>query len=469
MGVIARLAAGAEVRVFPVVGAGGRAAAGSLRSMPGIQVVETPRAATLLVVVGRLTRALLHPALVVHDQLPHPRATLWLPTGSDRSADPEDLLSAFPAVTTIDGGDAAALRRVFSDVISGVRPSDPPALPDMEPAHWRGVGPYGHGGAGMTGGVPYGRPLAARAPDPDGLELDQLPLQLGPLHPALPPGLVLHVGLHGDVVRHAAVGANPYQSWPGDPGPGPVDTTAFVDALRSPTPVADLELARARHHLRWASEMLRLHGLGALGLRVSALAASLTLGDGGAVTSMARRLSRSRSLAWATSGVGVAATELLDGLEPRLEGGPVRRAAGEDGDARSDDPAYDGLGFEPVVHREADAWARLRQRLAEAAQAMDLARRAGARRREPGGALEGPRGTLRLDHPMPSTALCDALPALVAGSEWGDVVTTVASLDLDVEEAALPAPLSASGGGIRDIPAAFGHQNGGGSASGPSS
>ncbi len=52
------------------------------------------------------------------------------------------------------------------------RSSSPPILPDVEPSPWRGVGPYGQGGKGMTGGVPYGRPLAGRGPDRDGLELD---------------------------------------------------------------------------------------------------------------------------------------------------------------------------------------------------------------------------------------------------------------------------------------------------------
>lgn len=439
MGLTARLATGAPVPVLPVAGAGGRIVAEALRCSPGVQLAGNPRAAALLVVVGRLTRALLHPALVVHDQLPRPRATVWMPIGSAGSADPEGLLSAFPTVTTVVPGDTAGLRSVFTGLIGGVRPSDPPALPDMEPARWRGVGPYGQGGTGMTGGVPFGRPLPSRAPDPDGLELDQLPLQLGPLHPALPPGLVLHVGLQGDVVRHVELGANPYRSWPGDPAPAPLDTAVFVDALHSPTPVADLEMARASHHLRWLAETLRLLGLGALGLRVATLAASLSRTDRGAVASLARRLSRSRGLAWATAGVGITARRVLDTLETPLETGPVRRAAGERGDARSADPAYEGLGFEPVVHSEGDAWARLRQRLAEATQALLLAERAGDRVRYPGPPLEGPRGALRVDGAMPSTALTGLLTGLLAGSEWADMVTTVASLDLDLEEAALGA------------------------------
>lgn len=466
MGLIDRLALGAEVPVFPVVGAGGRHAAEELSHLRGVRVVDHPRAAALLVVVGRLTRALLHPALIVHDQLPGPRTAVWMPVGTEDEQDPEGLLAAFPSMTKLLPGDGSGLRAVFTELISGARPSDPPALPDLEPARWRGVGPYGHGGTGMTGGVPYGRPLPARAPDPDGLELDQLPLQIGPLYPPFPPGLVLHIGLQGDVVRHAVVGANPYCTWPGDPAPGPLDTALFVDALGSPAPVADLELARARHHLGWTAGFLRLHGLGARGQRVSAIARSLSLADRDTVDALARRLTRSRSLAWATDGVGVADGALLDRLEIELPPGPVRRSTEDPHDARSADPAYEGLGFEPVVPSGGDAWARLRQRLAEASQALVLAERAGARVRQPGPPLEGPRGTLRPEAAMPSAALLALLPELLAGSEWGDAVTTVASLDLDVEEAAVHSLTPASGSRTVGMPADSDYQNSGGPGQG---
>ncbi len=284
----------------------------------------------------------------------------------------------------------------------------------------------------MTGGVPFGRPLPARAPDPDGLELDQLPLHVGPLFPPLPPGLVLDVALQGDVVRRATVGDNPFRVWSGDPAPGPLDTAVFVDALRSPTPVADLEVARARHHLRWSASALRVHGLGALATRVAATATSLGPTDGPRVQALARRLRRSRSLASATSGVG-----LVSGAAPTLPTGPVGRASGRGDDARSDDPAYQALGFEPLVHTEGDARARMHQRLAEAVQALELAERAGDAERAPGPPVETPRGTLRAGAPMPSSALLELVPTLLAGQEWGDAITTVVSLDLDVEEAAV--------------------------------
>lgn len=151
MGVLSAAASRADVPVFPVVGAGGRAAADDLRLLPGVRVVDSPRAAVLLVVVGRLTRALLHPVLVVHDQLPGPRATLWWPVAGP---DDEGLLAALPGVVTAEPGAPGPLQEVFVDLLLGRRPSDPPALPDIEANHWQGVGPYGHGGEGMMGGVP---------------------------------------------------------------------------------------------------------------------------------------------------------------------------------------------------------------------------------------------------------------------------------------------------------------------------
>ena len=428
------LAARAEVPVFPVVGAGGRRAAEELWLLPGVRVVDHPRAAALLVVVGRLTRALLHPALTVHDQLPAPRATVWWPVGGGGG----ELVSALPGVVTGRHGDGEELRAVFADLLAGRRQSSPPALPDIEPAKWRGVGPYGHGGAGMTGGVPYGRPLPARAPDPDGLELDQLPLPVGPLLPTLPPGLVLHVQLQGDVVRQASLGDNPFRAWPGDPAPGPLDTASFVDAQTAPVALATLEVERARHHLCWLAHTLDLHDLRARAQRVRSLARSVSPGDHAAVVALARSLGRSRTLASATAGRGVVG-HVGDGSS----GGPVARAGGTPVDGRADDPAYHGLGFEPVVHAGGDAWARLRQRAAEAAQALELAQRAGARIRPPGPPLEGPRGLLAPDRPLPSSALAGLLPDLLAGEEWGDAMTTVASLDLDMEEAASSQPVAA--------------------------
>ena len=431
---LGRLASGADIPVFAVTAAGGRLIGEEVALLPGVRVVDSPREANILLVVGRVTAPLLGPLLRVHDQLPAPRATVWWPLEPDG----DGLRSAIPGLVAGRPGDGDGLRRVFAELLSGARGSEPPVLPDEEPAEWRGVGPYGQGGTGMTGGVPYGRPLPARAPDPDGLELDQLPLRVGPFFPPLPPGLVLDIGLQGDVVRQATVGDNPFLSGPGDPSAGPedLDTAAFFHAVASPRNVAELETARARHHLRWVARSLRLHGLDARGLHVLALSRSLTPARRPAVMALAGELGRSRSLAAALRGIAP-----VTGHDAC--GGPTARAAGVAVDARLEDPAYRGLGFSPVVHAGGDALARLLQRLAEAVQALDLAERAGDLVRRPGPPLEGPRGPLVAGAPGPSAALLGLLPRLLVGQEWGDAMTTVASLDIDMEEAAAGRPAAA--------------------------
>ncbi|WP_225792752.1 hypothetical protein, partial [Agrococcus sediminis] len=57
-----------------------------------------------------------------------------------------------------------------------------------------------HSGMDMA---PAGIPLAGGAADRDGLEMDTLAVQLGPVLPYWPPGLVLHCALNGDVITRA--------------------------------------------------------------------------------------------------------------------------------------------------------------------------------------------------------------------------------------------------------------------------
>lgn len=424
-GALAALAGGAPVPVFPVEGAGAGAALDALRVDGRVRLVDSPRAANVLLVVGRLPRRLLRPAVRVHDQMSHPRATVWWPLGW-----PERRLErAFPRVLRI-GTEAAtdAIVAAHRALLRGEHATEPAVLPDVDPAPWRGEGPYGQGGKGMTGGVPYGRPMASRAPDRDGLELDVLPVRVGPFFPPFPRGLVLEVRLQGDLVQEAKLCDNPFYGVRYGAGAA---NAPFRRALREPVPVAELERARARHHLRWLAGALRFHGLSALGERTLRLA-----GDGGLsaaqVRSLGRLLERTRALGWATAGVGVLPAERLAGLGA----GPVARAAGLSEDERTAQPAYRALGFEPQVGEGGDARARWRQRLAEAVHALELAERAGERRAEPAGSIESPHGRLTAEG-TPVAALLDLLPELLAGQEWGDAMTTVMSLDLDLE-AALP-------------------------------
>lgn len=426
---LARAAGRAAVPVLAIAGQGARSAVQDLRLREELRLVDTPRAATVLLVAGGLPSIQRDAAVALHDSLAHPRSTvvwrLGLPPA--RAAD------HFPSAIVVDDGDdvGAAIVAAQRDLLAGRRPSEPALLADVDPAPWRGVGPYGQGGTGMTGGVPYGRPIAERADDRDGLALDELPVRVGPFFPRFPPGLVLEVKLHGDVVHEATVelGARLDPARRGRPDPL---LRPFLEALDRPVPIATVELARARSHLRWVADGLLAHGLDALARRVLARAAGLGLRDRDWVAGLGRGLRHSGLLSrWSTREVGRAGAADVVGLAA----GPVVRAAGVPDDARLDDPAYRSLGFEPVVHGRGDAADRWRQRLAETVQALDLAGRAGDRMTGGDGVVEGPRGRLGIDGP-PADRLLALLPRLVAGQEWGDAVTTVVSLDLDLEEGA---------------------------------
>ena len=408
---LARLAAGAPTSVFVVAGLGGRRTAEELFLEPRVAPTLSPRAADALLVVGRLTERLLPAVMLAHDQIPPPRmAFQWLPDGA-----PDDPLAAMlPGVRVVEGGGAVdVIRDAHAGLLAGRGDDHADAWPDVEPAAWRGVGPYGQGGKGMTGGVPYGRPLTGRADDRDGLKLDRLDVRVGPLFPALPPGLELLVGLQGDVVQEVAVGENPFERI-GEEG-------VFRRVLREGVAIAELEVARARHHLRWLAGALRVSGLPALGLRALSLGVEAGPEDAGRVSRLRRSLARGRGLTWLAGGVGVLREDL---------GGPVGRAAGHATDARTGVDEYGELGFEPVTHPGGDALARWRQRVAEAEQSLRLAAAAGDATVGPLDVVEGPSG------PFGPGPLLDLLPDLLVGMEWGDLVTTVVSLDLDLEEAA---------------------------------
>ena len=230
------------------------------------------------------------------------------------------------------------------------------------------------------------------------------------------------------------MGDNPFREVGYRPNPS---DAPFHQALREPVRVVELERARASHHLRWLAGALRFHGLAALGERTLRLAGEPAL-TATSVSALSRLLERTWALGWATTGVGVLPAERLAGLGA----GPVARAAGLSEDARAAQPAYRALGFEPQVGRSGDARGRWRQRLGEAVQALDLAERAGERRTEPAESVESPHGRLTA-WARPMAVLLDLLPALLAGQEWGDAMTTIVSLDLDLE-AALPANTTAA-------------------------
>jgi hypothetical protein len=404
-----RVAAEAPVPVFVAGGASAGRVRQQLRTSPAVVVCDSPRHAAVLAVVEPVPAPLRAVVSSVHDQLAHPRTTV-----------------PWPAETDLAEG-VAIIVAASRDLLLGSKGSEPALLPDVDPVPWRGVGPYGQGGKGMTGGTPYGRPLTGRAPDRDGLELDQLPVTVGPYLPALPVGLVVKVKLQGDVVQEATVGDNPFADDPIvelDP--------IFLQALVEPVPVAHLELARARHLLRWLGDALRVQGLTALGQRALSLAADLRTTDGRSVERLLAGVRRSGVLVWSLTD--------RDDLGPRATSGvglgPVARAAGHPEDARLLDPAFGELGFRPVVGGGGGTRSRWRQRMAELGQAMELAALAGERRTGVRDLVEGPRGPLGEGAALPSAAALGLVPRLVAALEWGDAVAALVSLDLDMGEAA---------------------------------
>lgn len=424
------LAVRAPVPVYAIAGCGMRDRVQDLRLLEGLDLVDTPRAATVLLVAGAIGRQHAEALARVHDAMPHPRATLlW---GAD------DGTFAPPTATVVDRMQqpAPALRARFAAMVTGSQATEASVLADTDPAPWRGVGPYGQGGSGMTGGTPYGRPMAELGPDRDGLRLDVLPVQLGPFLTHLPAGLVLDVRVAGDVIVEATVTSAALDVERG-PSDGSLESP-FVRALTEPVPIVELELARARSHLRWIADALRTQGLSALGVRALRLAHEVRPGEGDRVRQLARRIARTGLYRWSLAPV---AGKLLP-EHVALMLGPVSRAAGLREDVRLEDPAYRQLGFEPISLDTDNVAARWRVRLEEAAAALDVAGRAGDRRTGLLGRVESPRGRLAPGD-SPTERVLGILPGLLEGLEWSDAMSTIASLDLDLDEirlASAPGP-----------------------------
>lgn len=407
--------------VFAVAGVGAQAQVDELLLQPRLHLVDSPAAANVLLIAGSVPAHLTAELARLHDGVSRPRVSLWWSLGSS-------VAPPMPPAVEVHDADPSVLVDAVVDthrrLLFGEVASSPPALPDEEPAPWRGIGPYGQGGTGMTGGVPYGRPMTEVAPDRDGLRLDQLTVRIGPFFARFPTGLVLEVRLQGDVVQQAHVVVAP------EGEAVAVDArTAFSDALHGPVPVSVLELERARSHLRSIASALVAHQLPSLARRVLRFAKHVHPGQSEDVQRLHRLLRRTQVLGWATTGVGLIPAEHLGGTAT----GPVARATGIEQDERATDPAYFGLGFEPIVHDGGDARARITQRLAEARQALQLAGRAVDRRHDPADPLESPRGRLGVED-LPAQRLLPLLPSVLEGMEWGDAVSTVVSLDLDTDE-----------------------------------
>ncbi|MDT0276093.1 hypothetical protein, partial [Blastococcus goldschmidtiae] len=147
---------------------------------------------------------------------------------------------------------------------------------------------HGSGHEGMDHGSEVaGLPMAMTGPDRDGLELDVLKVALGPVLPGWPTGLVLRADLQGDVLTSAELawldaGTLPAVEADHHPQGAALDRLArFLDVAGWPTAARDAR--RARDGM--AEEASR--------------AEAQRLAE-----AVARRVSRSRTLAWTAGGIG---------------------------------------------------------------------------------------------------------------------------------------------------------------------
>ena len=288
-GPLGRLAAAAPAPVFPLCGPGFRDRVEDLGLDGRVELVASPRHATVLLVAGDVPDDC-EPALRrIHDQLPHPRAALrW------RGEEAAEI--------------AARTHDLHRHLVTGETASEDDLLPDEPPNRWRGEGDHGQGGEGMMGGTPYGRPMAMTDDDlRDGLALDALTVRVGPFLPVLPPGLTLELTLQGDVVQSAGVRRAPF-------------------AVDSPKD----ESARAGSCLRHVARVAALRELSLLARRLLAAARRIESGEPVDVGALRRAVRR--------SGLTMALQPGLGGIDPELAGrlgGHAGRAARGGGDVRS--------------------------------------------------------------------------------------------------------------------------------------
>jgi len=319
---------------------------------------------------------------------------------------------------------------------------------------------------------------------PDGLPMEWVEIPFGPLFAGLPGGLALSFTLDGDGVARATVGTGTTARGQRRGWPGPAET--FPDRLARLDPLAPVayrllaqraleavagvvvdeptarrrvraaEWERVGSHLGWLAEFASLIGATWLARRSAQLQLAVVRAKdeddarlAAEIRGFVRAGARLPLLHRRLVGIGGTGLDLADRLR-----GPVARAAGIEVDARTDDPAYRGLGFGTSLDSGGDALARLRVRLAEIVASLDLLLAAGAAAAPnappvPSGLLgsaeamvETPRGAARLRLTLERGAVIDAhvdppsaghivlIPGLVEGREVADALVAIASLDL---------------------------------------
>ena len=349
----------------------------------------------------------------------------------------------------------------------------------------------GHSGhEGDQGHAAHDMMAIVGEPSADGLVMEPIELELGPLSGVLPGGLVASLRLDGDVVaacelRSTLVVGGKRAATASDPL-APVAWAVAVDvateqadgAPASPTVawrrLAAVELERAVSHLAWLRSLGRLLGWTELVARAQrALDPVLRARRAGSIEAPAGELEdadqrdlasaakRARKLGALLEGRRVAARARGRG---RLDAGaalagPNGRASGSHRDARDADPLYAELGFTPVVRDAGDVEARVAVRAHEVIAAVALATGALARAATTegcpseaspgagagfaspeGAAVEGPRGPVLAALPAPGAQPLVSAPgadtaiavaaAAAEGHEWSAALMTLVSFDL---------------------------------------
>lgn len=235
-----------------------------------------PADTDLLLVLGAPAAELASAVEVLWSQVPEPRRRVDLHRASDIG-------------DALDEGRAALIRRAESGTGGDDRTSPASLLGKDGDAGHEGMD-HGGGHEGMDhGGDVAGLPMAMTGPDRDGLELDILKVALGPVQPGWPTALVLRADLQGDVLTSAELSWLDADTLPAaEPHPdsqrAALDRLAhFLDVAGWPTAARDARRAR--------------DGLSAEDTDQRALAQRLA-------AAVARKVYRSRTLAWTAGGVG---------------------------------------------------------------------------------------------------------------------------------------------------------------------
>ena len=407
----------------------------------GLRIAQNPRHASVLVLVGEPPPGLKKAAAVAYAQMPRPRSILAVGPGDVSPLPEPDVTVAVSQQALAAGiGElrrhfaegAFALGAAGFDVeeirlqteyvcpmhpeVTGEEPGSCPRCGmDLVPRESAGSAAHeghggmdhdedsgGHEGHGHMGFMSMVEMTQGTPRSSDGLQMEWTGAPFGPLFPGLPGGLSLTFTLDGDTV--ASVEA-PRGGLGRDPNNVPVrdfpDQLALLEPLSpaayrvlalqaledSANMVADertalgrvgaMERERAASHLGWLSGFSRLLGYSWLEGRAGRLQVALVrAADAGDVArlepeigKLTRRLSRAPMLGQRLRGIGT-----LTGAAETS--GPVARAAGLAKDARSGG-IYSTLGFGPVVREGDDALARLRTRLAEVEQSLEIVRKVG--------------------------------------------------------------------------------------------